>query len=142
LPPLRLWTFVPVTGQILSRIVVVENKEKGDDADEASDKKKKKKASESTPDKKSGVPEVPAVKKPKGSVVTPGKGSKGDEDNDAADDDDEEEDDGDDEAGAEGEDLDSELQKIEAMTASGKKRARKGTPTKKAKAKVAKKPKA
>ena len=132
IPPLRIWTFIPVTGQIISRQVIVQDGTKV----VATHAKPKPKASPETAEAKESkeLPgsgstsgnKLPTVTKPKGSVITPG----GEDVKNEDDDDPQEE--AEEEATESGVgNIEEELKKLEALQKQSRKQKGDGEPAKK-----------
>ena len=127
--PLRIWTFLPVTGQIISRQVIVED---GSNVKVTTPGKSRIvlascSQSPETPGDVKGSGSVlgtklPTVTQPKGNIVTPGKRkNKGEKEEEKEDEEDDEDDDGEQDDGEEPS-VEDELAKLEAMQAKGRKK--------------------
>jgi hypothetical protein len=139
IPPLRVWTFIPVTSQIISRQVIVE-----DGTTVATPGKQQRKESPQSPQSPETPGDIqgsgsalgtklPSVVQPKGNVVTPGKRKAQDDEGDG---DDGEGDDGDDGEGGDGDvdgdlNIEDELAKLEALQGKGRKKKEEGANPKK-----------
>lgn len=120
IPPLRVWTFIPVTGQIISRQVIVDDISTGSSS-HGTPAKSKRKAVPDTPETdgkqdteaqgsgSAAGKKLPLVPKPKGKIATPNT-----EDGTQLDDDEEDGDEAE-EVEEDGTSIEDELAKLEAL---------------------------
>ena len=128
--PLRIWTFLPVTGQIISRQVIVEDGSNVKVTTPGKPQRKESAPSSQSPETPGDVKgsgsalgtKLPTVTQPKCNIVTPGKRkNKGEKEEEKEDEEDDEDDDGE-QDDSEETNVEDELAKLEAMQAKGRKK--------------------
>ena len=121
IPPLRVWTFIPVTGQILSRQVLMDNESSPSKATPDRPDPKVSAASSGSTNAVNTGKIAPSTETPQGKVIVGAGGTADDGDDDGDNEDGEDQEDGD-EAN---DNLEEELKKLEALTQVGDKSKKK-----------------